>query len=99
MEWGSEGCSKQPWKGYRGLWHTAISLLSQPSTAPDEPLGAEQRHQDQKRARRVAQMQGALLDDFVLQVTIEDSAEHRGKIGVDFCCGEKPPTTGCCELP
>jgi hypothetical protein len=74
----------------RGVWidhNTAfrwVQRLGQTSAAPNEPLSAEKSDQDQKSARRVAQMQGALLDDFVLQVALQDVAQYRPKIGIDL---------------
>jgi hypothetical protein len=40
--------------------------LRQSGAASDEPLGPKKQHQDQEGARRMAQMEGALLDDLVL---------------------------------
>jgi hypothetical protein len=49
---------------------TAIMSLGQAGAATQEPFDTEESYEHEKGARRVAQMQGALLDDFVLQVTL-----------------------------
>jgi hypothetical protein len=63
---------------------TAIIGLGQASTATHKPFDAEEPHQDEKGTRRVAQMEGALFDDFVLQVTLQDISQDCSKIGINF---------------
>lgn len=92
FRWFASAEGKEVWDGLCRPDHgdlqsdgaTAIIGLGQASAAPHEPLDAEEPHQDEKGARRVAQMEGALFDDFVLQVTLQDISQDCSKISVNF---------------
>jgi hypothetical protein len=53
------------------VWISSIELrLGQASSASQEPFGSKKQHQDQERARRMTQMQGAFLNNFIVQVAL-----------------------------